>query len=161
MRPKGKAETLEVRRRIAGKLLQEGMGLRKVARLVDAAPSSVGRWKAMLARDGAAGLNARPHPPRPARLSEAQKQELAQALLKGPQAWGFATDLWTLPRVAAVIERQFGVKYHPGHVWHILHGMGWSAQKPEKRARERDEAAIQRWREEDWTRIKKKPPSKD
>src|SRR3974390_2830490 len=110
MRPKGKAETLEVRRRIAGKLLQEGMGLRKVARLVDAAPSSVGRWKAMLARDGAAGLNARPPPPRPARLSEAQKQELAQALLKGPQAWGFATDLWTLPRVAAVIERQFGVK---------------------------------------------------
>ena len=145
MRPKGKAETLEVRRRIAGKLLREGMTTRQVARLVDAAPSSVGRWKEMLAKDGEAGLAARPHPPRPTRLCPEQKQELVQLLRKGALAWGFPTDLWTLPRVAQVIERQFGVRYHPGHVWHVLHDLGWSAQKPEKRARERDEAAIARW----------------
>lgn len=81
-------------------------------------------------------------------------------LLEGPLAAGFPTDLWTLTRVAQVIERHFGVKYHPGHVWRILRDLGWSPQKPERRARERDEEAIERWRKEDWPRIRKKPAKK-
>jgi transposase len=79
-------------------------------------------------------------------------------LLKGATAHGFSTDLWTLPRVAEVIARTFGVRYHPAHVWKILRGEGWSCQKPERRARERDEAAIQRWRTDRWPHIKKRPP---
>ena len=157
MRPKGSGEALEVRRRIAGRLLQEGRGVREVARLVGAAPSSVSRWKQDLEQGGMEALRAKPHPGRSPRLTLEQKQTLEAILLKGPQAADFPTDLWTLARVTQVIEREFGVKYHPGHVWYILRGMGWSCQKPERRARERDEEAIAQWREEGWAQVKKKP----
>jgi transposase len=160
MRPKGSAKELEARRMLAAKRLQEGKGVRAIARLVEAAPSSVSRWKQELDEGGLEALKAKPHPGRRARLSTEQKKRLEQILLKGPQAEGFATDLWTLARVAKVIEREFGVKYHPGHVWYILRGMGWSCQKPERRARERDEAAIEQWRTKEWGRIKKKPVTK-
>lgn len=156
MRPKGSAEALEVRRRIAAKLLQEGKGIREVARLVGASPSAVHGWKRALATGGPEALKAKPHPGRPAKLKAKQKAELEQILLKGAREAGFPTELWTLERVAQVIERRFGVKYHPGHVWKVLRAMGWRAQKPERRARERDEEAIRRWRKEDWPRLKKK-----
>lgn len=157
MRPKGSAAELEVRRRIGGRLLQKGKGVREVARLVEASPSSVSRWKQALEQGGLEALKAKPHPGRPARLQLGQKQQLVQVLRAGPQAAGFATDLWTLARVAQLIERLFGVSYHPGYVWYLLRKLGWSCQKPERRARERDEAAIGTWRQEEWPRIKKKP----
>lgn len=159
MRPKGSAKELEVRRRIAARMLQQGKGVREVAGLVGASPSSVSRWKAALEEGGPEALAAKPHPGRSPRLTPEQKEALAFILRQGPTAAGFATDLWTLPRVAQVIERHFGVKYHPGHVWYILRDLGWSAQKPERRARERDEAAIEQWRKEAWVWIKKKPAS--
>jgi len=159
MRPKGSAEALEMRRRIAGRLLLEGKGVREVARLVGAVPSAVFGWKQKLEEGGMEALRAKPHPGRPARLTNEQKQKLETVLLKGAEAAGFPTDLWTLPRVAQVIEREFGVKYHPGHVWHILRDMGWSAQKPERRARERDEKAIATWRKDRWPEVKKSPAS--
>lgn len=161
MRPKGSAKELEARRLLGGKLLQEGKGIREVARLTGAVPSSVSRWKRDLEEGGMEALKAKPHPGRPAGLSQVQKKVLEQTLLAGPVAAGFATDLWTLARVAEVIERQFEVAYHPGHVWYILRGMGWSCQKPERRARERDEEAIARWRKEDWPRVKKSPKTRD
>lgn len=160
MRPKGSAEVLEARRLEAGRQLLAGKGIREVARLVKASPSSVKRWKEALEEGGLEALAAKPHPGRPPRLTAEQKEDLAAILLRGPRAAGFPTDLWTLPRIAKVIEVHFQVKYHPAHVWRILRGMGWSAQKPERRARERDEEAIRRWREEEWPRIKKKPASK-
>ena len=160
MRPKGSAEALEVRRRIAAKLLQEGKGIREVARLVGASPSAVHGWKQALAEGGPEALKAKPHPGRPAELNAVQRAELEQLLLEGPLAAGFPTDLWTLGRVALVIERHFGVKHHPGHVWRILRDMDWSPQKPERRARERNEEAIEAWPKEDWPRIQKKPGEK-
>jgi len=156
MRPKGSAKELEVRRRIGGRLLQEGKGVREVARLVGASPSSVSRWKQALEEGGMEALKAKPHGGRRSRLTLEQKKTLEQVLLEGSRAAGFATDLWTLSRVARMIERLFGVKYHPGHVWYILRDMGWSCQKPERRARERDEVAIEGWRKCDWPRVKKK-----
>jgi len=160
MRPKGSAEVLEERRRIAARMLLAGKGVREVARLVGVSPGSVSRWKKALEQGGMEALKAKPHPGRPPKLSEQQKQDLAAILRKGPMAAGFSTDLWTLKRVAAVIERHFGVKYHPSHVWKVLRSMGWSAQKPEGRARERDEAAIRHWREEIWPQLQKKPAKK-
>jgi transposase len=161
MRPKGSAEALEVRRRIAAKLLQKGKGIREVACLVEASPSAVHGWKQLLDEGGLDALKAKPHPGRPGQLTAEQKTELEQKLRDGPLVAGFSTDLWTLERVAQVIERCFGVQYHPGHVWKILREIGWSTQKPERRARERDEEAIERWRGEDWPRLKKKPGEKD
>jgi len=82
---------------------------------------------------------------------------LVKLLLRGAGKHGYSTELWTLKRVAEVIAVNFGVRYHPGHVWHVLRSMRWSNQKPERRARERDDQAVERWRREDWPRIKKRP----
>jgi transposase len=81
-------------------------------------------------------------------------------MLKGAGAYGFSTDLWTLSRVAELIDRTFGVRYHPASVWKVLRGEGWSCQKPERQARERDEKAIEKWRTERWPHIKKRQPSR-
>jgi transposase len=156
MRPKGSAKELEVRRRLAGRLLLQGKGVREVARLVDASPSSVSRWKQAVEASGLEALKAKRHPGRKPALTPRQKEDLQQILLKGPLAAGYPTDLWTLSRVAEVIEGTFGVKYHPGHVWYLLRRLNFRPQKPERRARERDEAAIERWRQERWPEIKKR-----
>lgn len=146
---------LEVRRQLAGRLLLEGRGVREVARLVKASASSVSRWKAALEEGGMDALKSKPHPGAKPRLDSQDKQKLERLLRKGPQTHGFTTDLWTCPRVALLIEQQFGVKYHPGYVWHLLRDLGWTCQKPEQRARERDEKAIRCWQRDEWPRIKK------
>ncbi len=92
--------------------------------------------------------------PKP-RLNGKQKHRLVKILLAGPRKAGYRTDLWTCPRVADVIAKKFGVKYHPAHVWKILRSLGWTPQKPEQRARERNETDIRRWRKQVWPRIKK------
>jgi len=134
------------------------MTLADVARCVDASVSSVSRWKRALKAQGPAGLAAKPHPGPGRRLSDAQQDELVEILLRGPLAAGYFTDLWTCGRVRQVIAEQFGVTYHVDHVGRLLHDLGFSPQKPQRRARERDEAAIERWRREDWPRIKKGEP---
>ena len=157
MRPEGSAEALEARRMLGGTLLQQGKGISEVARLLGVTPTSVFRWKEALEEGGLEALTAKPHPGRPPALSVEQKEVLAVILRQGPLAAGFATDLWTLERVAQVIKAHFAIAYHPSHVWRILRDMGWSPQKPDRRARERDEDAITAWRDETWPRIKKKP----
>ena len=157
MRTKGSAAELEQRRRTAARLLDHGMRPSEVAAVLGVSPAAVTRWKQAYERGGEAALAAKPHPGGKARLTPAQRRRLAKVLLKGPQAHGYSTELWTLKRVAEVIAVHFGVDYHPGHVWRILRAMEWSCQKPERRARERDEEAIRRWRQDDWPRIKKTP----
>ena len=88
------------------------------------------------------------------RLSAAELDAVDQALGKGPEAFGFDTELWTLARVAQVIERLTGVRHHPGQVWRILRRLGWSLQRPARRAAERDEVEVARWRVQEWPRIK-------
>jgi len=158
MRPKGSKAELEARRRRAVAMLQEGLGVSEVARRVGVWPGSVTRWRQAYERAGEEGLKAKRHPGSKPKLPADQRQRLAELLLQGPLAHGYRTQLWTLARVAELIEKHFGVRYHPGHVWRVLRGMGWSCQKPERRARERDEEAIGRWRRQDWPRIKKSPP---
>src|SRR6266511_2167461 len=97
---------------------------------------------------------------RPSRLTDRDWRRVERALLAGAEAHGFDTDLWTLPRVAEVIWRLRGVSYHPGHVWWLLRRHQWSPQRPARRASERDEAEIARWRAEEWPRIKKGRQSK-
>ncbi len=84
------------------------------------------------------------------------ERELLELLLEGPLAHGYASQLWTLPRIAEVIEGRFGVSYHPAHVWKILHACGWSCQKPQRWGKERDEKQIQSWSKEKWPDIKKR-----
>lgn len=155
MRTHGSAAELEVRRRIAGQLLLEGKYPAEVARIVKASWSSVKRWQVAVEAGGLEALAAKPHPGKPCALTARQKTQLVNALTRGPLQAGYANDLWTCPRVAQVIARRFGVSYHPAHVWRVLSQLGWSCQKPEQRARERDEPAIARWRAREWSRIKK------
>ena len=156
MRPLGTPKQLEKRRRRAVQLLESGQSLSTVARQVGAAVSSVFRWWQAYQRKGSRGLDAKPAPGRPPRLDRAQKRRLVRWLVRGALDAGYRTELWTLPRVTAVIQREFGVRYHPAHVWKVLTALGWSCQKPERRALERDEEAIARWKQADWPRIKKR-----
>ena len=146
---------MAVRRHIAGQLLLEGKGIREVARIVHASSSSVKRWKDALEASGWEGLEAKAHLGPSRQLTAAQKQQLVELLERGPLAAGYRTEQWTCPRVAHVIQDHFGVTYHADHVRHILHEVGWTYQRPEQRARERDERAIRQWRKREWPRIKK------
>ena len=149
-------EQMEARRLLAGRLLLQGKGVSKVARQVGAAKSSVSRWNTALQRGGLAALRARKAPGAKPRLAARQRKRLVRILLRGPCKSGYRNELWTCPRVGEVIERVFGVKYHPDHVWRILHNqLGWTRQMPEHQAREKDDDAIWRWRKEDWPRIKR------
>ena len=151
---------MEVRRRRAMSLLDEGLGVREVARQMKCSPASVSRWQTEVKARGPDALRPKPVPGRPKFLSTKQRSRLLKMMLKGAGTYGFSTDLWTLSRVAELIDRTFGVRYHPASVWKVLRGEGWSCQKPERRARERDEKAIETWRTERWPHIKKRQPSR-
>jgi len=156
MRPRGSAAELERRRERAVELLSEDRSLSEVARMVGAAPSAVWQWRETVRRNGRKGLKAKPVPGRPVKLDSKQRERLVQLLVKGAGAAGYATDLWTLPRVSELIKRKLGVEYHPAHVSRVLAECGWSCQKPERRAIERDEAAIEHWKRYKWVAVKKK-----
>ena len=138
----------EQRRRQAMALLDQGWSQTQVARHFGVTVSAVCQWAKVFRRAGPDGLKAGRHAGRPPRLTARQCAQLGRLLLQGPEKHGYANALWTLPRVAAVIRRHFGVTYDPSSVWHVLHRMGWSCQKPERRARERDEDTIAAWRTE-------------
>lgn len=159
MRPTGSPEELEHRRTRAIELLAQGLAPVEVAHMVGVDRRSVRRWNASYRRRGKAALKAKAAPGRPSALDEKARRRVEQILLKEATAAGFPTDLWTCPRVAQVIERRFGVAYHVDHVGRLLHGLGWSPQKPERRAVERDEDEIRRWVKQDWPKVKKTPPA--
>ena len=94
-------------------------------------------------------------PGRPLKLNKVQRKRLVGLLLQGPLAQGYRTNLWTTARIAELVVREFGVQYHRAHVGRLMHSLNWSPQKPERRALERDEEKIQRWKQKDWPRIKK------
>ncbi len=158
MRPKGSPEALESRRQQAIALLNQNHQPVEVARIVGVDRRSVRRWKAAYLKEGRKAIKAKPAG-RPQKLPEKTRKILERKLLKGARAAGFATDLWTCPRVAQVIDTLYGVRYHVDHIGRLLHSMGWSPQRPQRRAIERDEAETQRWIRHEWPRIKKKPPS--
>lgn len=144
-------------RRFAIELLAKEMTICDVAQVVGVNESTVKRWKKAFREGGDAALHPKPRPPSPTKLTPAQRQGLRQLLIAGARAAGFDTDLWTCRRVAQAVQRKFGVAYHPDHLGRILHDLGFSPQKPQRRAAERDEAAVTRWRKHDWPRIKKRP----
>lgn len=159
MRPHGTPSDLEARRLRAANLLAQGMKPADVARAVGCGRSSVTRWKEVIRKHGVEGLKAKPASGRPPLLSASQKKKLVKILLRGPRKSGYTTDLWTCSRVAEVIERRLGVKYNSNYVWYVLQSLGWTCQKPERQARERDDAAIEEWRRRRWSHIKKGPPN--
>lgn len=155
MRPRGSADLLEDRRRRALELLDEGLSLNEVGRRIGCAPSSVMRWREKRRRGGQRALKVRFSPGRPPKLSAEQRRRLVKVLLKGAMANGYSTQLWTTLRIAEVVRKNFRVRYHRDHIGRLMHNLGWSHQKPEKRALERNEEEIERFRREVWPRVKK------
>ena len=150
-------EALEARRMHAAKLLQQGMHEAEVARRVGVHRQSLNRWARQLAEGGTAGLKKAGRAGRKPRLTPRDIEKIKAGLKRGPDSLGYATTLWTAWRVADLIKRKCGIRYHPGHVWKVLRALGWSCQRPTGRALERNEAALQHWKKERWPELKKKP----
>jgi transposase len=153
------AKALQRRRLRAGRWLARGVAQAEVARRVGVSRTTVSVWNRALEANGLEALRARPRG-RPSGLSQAQRAELMKALVGGALAEGFATELWTLPRVGALITRRFGRTYSESQVWRILVKLGFSCQRPSSRALERNEAAIRRWKRTRWPALKKMPRNK-
>lgn len=141
-------------------MLKQGLSQSEVARRLNVSHTSVNRWAEVVAKQGAKGLKKAGRAGRQPRLSGEDLKRLEQGLLKGPPALGYETPLWTLRRVGQLIEQEFGVRYHAGHIWKILRQIKWSCQRPVGRARERKERAIQHWKKVEWPGIKKKPENR-
>ncbi|MGO9240178.1 MAG: IS630 family transposase [Bryobacteraceae bacterium] len=153
-------DALEKRRREAIRLWESGLNQSEVARRVEVVRQTVVRWVAQYRERGEAALRKAGRAGRTPLLSPKDRQHLEELLLRGPEALGYATPLWTCPRVAHLIAQEFGVRYHEGHVWKVLVSLGWSPQRPTGKARERNEEQIRRWKKKTWPATKKKPAGK-
>jgi len=134
----------------AARLFAEGNSRAQVARLLGVSCRAACNWYQVWRERREVGLKAAGRAGRKPRLTLAQLAQVEQALLRGPLAQGYATELWTLPRIVRLIARLTGVKYHSGHVWRLLRGLGWSLQRPAPQAKERDDEAITRWQKRRW-----------
>lgn len=148
------------KRERAGRLLRAGQGPAQVAEAVGVARQTVYSWNALLDEGGINALRSVPERGRPAQLDAAQLARVRTTLLQSPTEHGFGTELWTLKRVGSVIERMHGVRFGQTQVWRILGSLGFSSQKPEKRAIERDEGAVRQWKRRTWPALKKKLSAK-
>ncbi len=146
----------EGRRLRAFELRQEGWSQQRIAEALGVSKGAVSQWMKR-AHDGGGveALKRQPAPGARPRLSEQQRAKLAELLAQGAQAHGFRGEVWTCERVATVIRREFGVSYHPAHVSRVVRSLGLSLQKPQRRAEQRDEEAIENWKEKRWPSLKK------
>lgn len=145
----------QARRLQAAALFAQDMRPAEVGRALGVSKQSASRWHTAWQRDGTAALTSKGSTGVKPRLCDADLRRVEQALLEGASAHGFTGELWTLARIGQLIQRLTGVRYHPGHLWAVLHQrLGWSVQRPLRRALERDEHAIARWVAQDWPRIK-------
>ncbi len=151
-----KLKQKECRRMKAAKLFAKGVCDAEIARHCRVSKAAVHNWHVIWHQHGTAGLKAAKAVGRRSKLTASQVAQIRRALLKGPQTAGYATQIWTLERIAKLIKKEVRGSYHPGNVWRVMRSMGWSCQKPETRARERDEKAIREWVLVKWPEIKKR-----
>lgn len=150
-------EWLEERRLRAWALHQAGWTGKAIAAAFGVTEGAVSQWLKRAREGGEAALQRRIAPGPAPKLTAEQRARLPELLTYGAEAYGFLGEVWTTERMATVIAREFGVRYHPTHVGRLLRACGWSVQQPIRRATQRDEAAIERWVQEAWPQIKKKP----
>lgn len=158
-RGKKRLQTLKNRRYKAVELFEKGERQASIARILGVSRQSVSRWYRDWFNGDREALCGSTQAGRKRRLAQDQPQLIEEELLRGARAHSYPSDLWTLPRVARLIEEITGVHYHPGHVWRVLRQMGWSLQRPTLQARERDEQKVRQWKTRTWARVKKTPKS--
>jgi transposase len=145
----------EGRRLRALELKERGWKQTQIAQALGVTEGAVSQWMKRAREEGVQALRHKPPPGAPSRLSEDQRAKLPELLARGAQAHGFKGEVWTCERVAVVIRREFGVSYHPAHVSRVVRMLGLSLQKPQRRAEQRDEEAIEHWKEKKWPYLKK------
>ena len=137
-------------------LKQRGWYQRDIAEALGVSEVTVSRWLARARDGGAEALRAHPAPGHPPKLTPAQKRLIPDFLWHGPEAYGFRGEVWTCARIGKVIEEEFGVSYHKDHVSRLLRELRWTPQVPIRRAIQRDEEAIERWRDEVWPELRQR-----
>jgi transposase len=152
-------KALELRRRKGMRMLKRGDSQSEVARACGVTRQTTSTWAGMLAADAQAWR--RKPIGRPPALQSGDLKRLSKRLLDGAIANGFPTEVWTLARVAKLIERECAVTFSVANVWHVLRALGFSNQRPAGRAIQRDEPAIKTWRNRRWLALKKSPSRKD
>ena len=153
---RGATDWLEGRRLRAWELHEQGWSQGRIAQALGVTQGAVSQWFARVRQAGGVeGLYRRVHKGAAPKLTPEQVRQLPTLLEQGPQTFGWWEDVWTRERVATLIENRFGVRYHPTQVGRILRKIGWTPQKPERRSRERDEEAIERWKKQEWPALKK------
>ena len=160
MRSQGSAPELERRRQLAVARVKEGYSQTEVAAFLGVHRATVNRWVCTARDSGADALKAKPVPGRPPKLTARQEKTVLGWVVKSPTHFGFATDLWTSRRLATLIEQRLGIRFNSNYLVEWLRAREYTPQKPAQPAKERDEAAIVRWRDEDWPRLQKKPGTK-
>jgi transposase len=149
----------QARRERAAELFAQGRTQAEVARELDVSRQSASRWHTGWQASGATGLQSRGPTGRRPKVPDSALEGIEQALLEGAQAHGFATEVWTLDRIAVVIQGLTGVALSNPSVWRLLRNrLGWMVRRPEGQAKERDEQAIQHWVAHQWPRINKGQP---
>ena len=158
VRPRRDFAAMEQRRMQAADLFEQDVTPAEIARRLGVWHQIVSDWRTTWRRSGRDGLRAAGRAGRLPKVTREQLEHVEAELAKGAEANGYPNDVWTLQRVAEVIERMTGVQYHPARVWHILrHELGWSWQRPARRATERNDDAIQQWVKKRWPALKKGP----
>lgn len=158
-RTPGSSEQNEKKRRKAIEIIKGGATQAEAAKQVKVILRTVQRWWKLYRDHGEEGLKSTKATGRPCRLSERDSQKLAKILIKGAVAAGFPNELWTSKRVLSIIEKEFGVDYHANHLPRLLRSLGFTPQRPQREAVEKDQEQIKKWVRYTWTRIKKKPAS--
>jgi transposase len=143
----------EWRRMRAVELKQEGWYQRDIAAALDVSEVSVSHWLTRARTGGRTALQSRPASGPPPKLSAEQKRRIPEFLWHGPEAYGFRGQVWMCTRIARVIAEEFGVFYHKDHVSRLLRELHWTPQVPITRAIQRDEEAIEHWREQVWPEL--------
>lgn len=150
-------DQLERRRLTAIDLFGQGLNNSDIGRRLKVPNQTVSRWRKQFQSGGAEALAKAGRAGRKPSLNTTQLEDLVGVLRRGPEVYGYETPLWTCSRVSHAIDQEFGIDYHPGHVWKILRKLNWSPQLPVGRAMERNEAAIEEWKKNRWPALKKKP----
>jgi transposase len=145
----------EGRRLRAFELKEQGWKQKQIAEALGVTEGAVSQWMKRATEEGAEGLRHKPPPGAAPRLSKEQRAKIPELLEQGAEAHGFRGDVWTCERVAKVIRKEFGVSYHPAHVSRLLKALRQSLQKPQRRANQRDEEAIEHWKQKRWPQLKK------
>lgn len=158
MRKPGSPAEWESKRLIAANMFEQGLSTAVIAASLQVDDQTIRRWRRVFKAQGRAGLACSKHHGRPSRLTAEQKQQISTLLLKNPQELGFDRHLWTQQLIADLILSKFDISYHHDHIGVILKELGFTHQKPMRRARERDEAKIESWRKETWPELLKKVP---